>query len=259
MTLLALNDMKLDKESLQGNPLIKAEKTLRILLVHSAPIIRFGLAALFDLHGFEVCGETDTAPAARELFQQSLPDVVILGLMLRGGDGIELLKDFRQLNPAARILVLTTNEDVLLMQRAFRAGARGYLVIRDATSDILDALNQICAGELYASRSVLQRLLKNLTQGKIPPDRYDMGILSDRELQVFSLIGRGYGTTRLARELHLSVKTVETHQARIKQKLELRNASELAGKATEWMLASVRRNLQTRRDGIFQNGHSQTR
>jgi DNA-binding NarL/FixJ family response regulator len=245
---------------LQGQSPTNSSNTARVLIVHGLPVTRFGLVTLIVASGrFQVCAETGDVPTARDLFVQHRPELVVLGLTLHGGDGIELIKDFRKLNPAARSLVLTARDDALSMQRAFRAGAGGYLVVHDDMLEILTALDQVLAGELYASRSVLQRILRNLTQNKIQPDRCSIAILSDRELQVFSLIGRGFGATRLARELHLSVKTIETHQTRIKQKLELRNASELAEKATEWMLASVRRNLQARRDGIFKNGHSQSR
>src|SRR5438477_8813692 len=198
------------------SPMETLTKT-KVLTVHAAPLIRFGLARLLETSGrFEVCAETDDVPTARQLFVQQPPQIVVLGLTLRGGDGIELIKDFRKLNPSARTIVLTTREDPLSMQRAFRAGARGYLVTGDDIAEILIAFDQILAGDLYASARVWRRLLENLANGAIASVTSELKHLSDRELQVFSLIGRGFGASRLAHELHLSVKTIETYQMHIK-------------------------------------------
>jgi DNA-binding NarL/FixJ family response regulator len=229
----------------------------KVLIVHSVPLIRFGLARLIDVSGrFTVCAETDDAPTARELFVQHQPQIVVLGLTLRGGDGIELIKDFRKLNIGAGTLVLSGAEDALSMRRAFPAGARGYLVVQDDVSEVLTALDQISAGNLYASASAARQLLENLANGAVKPRTSELKALSDRELQVFSLIGRGFGATRLAGELHLSVKTIETHQMHIKEKLLLRSAAELSEKASRWMVESVRRNLQLRKKALSTNGGS---
>jgi DNA-binding NarL/FixJ family response regulator len=205
---------------------------------------------------FAVCAETDDAPTARELFVQHQPQIVVLGLTLRGGDGVELMKDFRKLNPSARTIVLTTREDPLSMQRAFRAGACGYLATSDPIHEILTAIDQVLAGDLYASPRVWQRLLQNLANGAIESVTSEFKHLSDRELQVFSLIGRGFGASRLANELHLSVKTIETYQMHIKEKLGLRSAAELSEKATCWMIHSARRNLRLRKEILFKGGCS---
>jgi DNA-binding NarL/FixJ family response regulator len=192
---------------------------------------------------FVVCGQTETASTARELFEQQCPELVVAGLTLRGGDGIGLIKDFRKLHPTSRTLVLSKRDDALAVQRAFRAGARAYLIAADDTSEILEALDRILAGEFYASASVGRRLLENLASGQIKSNDSKVNALSNRELQVFSLFGRGYGATQLAAELHLSVKTIETHQMRIKEKLGLRSAAELSKKASLWMCDVARRQL----------------
>jgi len=229
----------------------------KVLIVHSVPLIRFGLARLIDVSGrFTVCAETDDAPTARELFVQHQPQIVVLGLTLRGGDGIELIKDFRKLNISAGTLVLSGAEDAFSMRRVFPAGAHGYLVMHDDVSEVLTALDQVSTGNLYASASAARRLLENLANGPIEFVASKLKTLSDRELQVFSLIGRGFGATRLANELHLSVKTIETHQMHIKEKLLLRSAAELSEKASRWMVESVRQNLQLRKRALLKNGHS---
>ena len=196
---------------------------------------------------FVVCAQADSAPAARALFERHHPELVITGLTLRGGDGIGLIKDFRKLHPAARTLVLSKRDDPLAVQRAFRAGARAYLMAGDETAEILEALERILAGELYASVSVGHRLLENLAGGRIKPHDSKVAALSDRELQVFSLFGRGFGATRLAAELHVSVKTIETHQMRIKEKLGMQSAAELSRDASLWMSEVARRELASSR------------
>jgi DNA-binding NarL/FixJ family response regulator len=220
----------------------------KVLVVHHASLVRSGLAGLIDASDrFAVCAQTDDAPTAREMFVEDQPRLIVLGLTLSHGNGIELIKDFRRLNSAARILVLSAREDALSIQRAFRAGARGYLTIEDDASEVLRALDRISAGLLYASASVTRRLLESLANSEIEPAHSEVKPLSDRELQVFSLIGRGFGASRLASELHLSVKTIETYQTHIKEKLGLHSAAELSGKAARWMLNSTRRNLQLKK------------
>jgi DNA-binding NarL/FixJ family response regulator len=216
-----------------------------VLVIHHAPLIRSGLTGLIDAsERFAVCAQTDDAPVAREMFIEYQPQLVMLGLTLNHGNGIGLIKDFRRLNGAARILVLSARGDPLFIQRAFRAGAHGYLAIEDDASEVLRALDQLSTGHLYASARVTRRLLESLASSEIQPARSEVRPLSDRELQVFSLIGRGFGASRLATELHLSVKTIETYQAHLKEKLGLHSAAELSDKAARWMANSARRNLQ---------------
>jgi len=181
------------------------------------------------------------------MFVQHEPQLVALGLTLHRGNGIELIKDFRRLNRTARLLVLSAHEDPLSIQRAFRAGVHAYLALEDDSSEAIKALSRIFDGHLYASASVMRRLLESLATNQIEPARSDVKALSDRELQVFSLIGRGFGASRLATELHLSVKTIETYQAHLKQKLGLRSATELSEKAAHWTLNSMRRNMQLKK------------
>jgi DNA-binding NarL/FixJ family response regulator len=227
---------------------MKLVTKIKTLIIHHVPLVRSGLVALIEATGrFAVCGETDDAPTGREMFLKHQPQVVALGLTLRRGDGIDLIKDFRKINTAARLLVVSVREDLLNIQRAFRAGTHGYFVLEDDSSEILQAFDRISEGHLYASASVTLQLLKSLATNEIEPARSEVKALSDRELQVFSLIGRGFGASRLATELHLSVKTIETYQAHIKQKLGLQSAAELSEKATHWVLQSMRRNLELKK------------
>ncbi len=231
-------------------PPTKRQPHPRVLVVHYAPVTRLGLSILLARSGrFTVCGQADGTATARGLFEQYQPELVITGLSLRGGDGIELIKDFRKLHPACRTLVLSKRDDALAVQRAFRAGARAYLTGSDDTHEILQALDRILLGELYASECIRWRLVENLILGRPKPNNSKLESLSDRELQVFSMFGRGYGVTKIAAELHLSVKTIETHQKRIKEKLDLRSAAELSKDASAWMNLIAQRQLSVARLG----------
>lgn len=216
-------------------------KRLSVLIVHHAPLMRFGLTTLIKSNRqFKMIGETGDAPVARRLFADASPALVVLSLTIHHGDGISLIKDFKKINPAARALVVTARTDSLSVQRAFRAGARGYVVTEDETAEVLHALERIAAGELYASGIIARGLLQMLASGLVETLGDVCGQLSDRELQVFRLIGSGFGTSRVAGELHLSVKTIETHRQRIKQKLGLTNGSELTHRAAQWVLGAMR-------------------
>lgn len=215
-------------------------------------MMRIGLRNLVQKTGrFQVIGETSYAPTARKIFAEAKPDVVIMGLTLKRGDGVSLLKDFRKMNPAAGALVITRQHDPLSIQRAFRAGARGYVSAEDEIDELLRAVDCVARGELHASEMISHSLLGMLASGSVEAHGDECAILSDRELQVFRLIGSGFGTSRLAGELHLSVKTVETHRQRIKQKLRLTNGAELTQRATQWLLQAARtRRLTNRKNGV---------
>ncbi len=237
-----------DRLPSKTKPLMKSPTRVTILVVHGSPLTRLGLTAALRSHrSFNICAETDQVPMARELVVRHQPDLVVLGLTLRHGDGIELIKDLRKLCPVVRALVLTKHDDPLTMQRAFRAGARGYVLAGDPTSEIFKAIERVLAGEVCASDSMTHRLVQNFARGAIKPNGSKVSALSDRELQVFSLFGRGFGATRLAAELHLSVKTIETHQMRIKEKLGLRSAAELCERAVLWMSHVAHRQLSVAR------------
>lgn len=220
----------------------------RVIVVHCSPVTRFGLTTLLSQSGrYEVCGQAAAAPAARELFELHQPELVVTGLTLEGGDGFGLIKDFLKLYSTSRVLVFSKRDDPLAVQRAFRAGARAFVMAGDDTAEVLEALDRILKGEVYASVSIGHRLLENLADGQIRPNDSRVACLSDRELQVFSLVGRGFGPTRLAAELHLSVKTIDAHQTRIKHKLGLESMIELRKQASLWMSEIARRELVHRR------------
>jgi len=207
----------------------------QVLIVHRAPLTRFALRLLLRASKrFQVCAETDDAPMARELVTQYHPTLVVLGLTLRRGSGVQLIKDFRRLDQKLAALIISERDDVLSIQRAFHAGARGYYSVCDDPQEVLKALDQISVGGTYLSPGLLPQVLKNFASGKIQAE----AMLSDRELEVLSLIGRGFGASQVARELNISVKTVETYEMRIKEKFGLDTAAELRERAKQLLLKS---------------------
>ena len=224
-----------EPDEVSGKPLTKA----KVLVVHRTGFVRSGVLSLIAKSmQFVACGETEEAPLARELFLRHKPDLVLIGLRLTGADGIQLIKEFRSLNPAAAILALSEQADAFSAQRAFRAGARGYLSTEDAP-ELLRAFDEISTGRPYVGASVLPLILSNFAGGAKSVGSSDINSLSNRELEIFSFIGRGLSVSELASELNVSVKTIETHQMRMKEKLALHSAAELRQKAREWLARSA--------------------
>ena len=217
----------------------KVPTKAKVLVVQRIGFVRSGVLSLIAKSmRLVMCGETDEAPLARELFLRHRPHLVVVGLRLCGADGIQLIKEFRSLNPVAAILALSEHPDAFSAQRVFRAGARAYLGIEDAP-ELLRAFDKILAGHPYVGASVLPLILSNFVAGSKNSRSPDINNLSDRELEIFSFIGRGVSVSELASELHLSVKTIETHQMRMKEKLALHSAAELRQKAREWLAKSA--------------------
>ena len=217
----------------------KGPTKAKVLVVHRIGFVRSGVLSLIAKSmQFMVCDETDDAPLARELFLRHKPHLVVVGLRLPNADGIQLIKELRSLNPVAAILALSEHADAFSAQRVFRAGARAYLSIEDAP-ELLKAFDKILTGHPYVGASVLPLILSNFAGGAKNSRNSDINSLSDRELEIFSFIGRGVSVSELATELHVSVKTIETHQMRMKEKLALHTAAELRQKAREWLAKSA--------------------
>ena len=226
----------------------------KVLVVYRTGFVRSGVLSLIGKSPqFAVCGETDEAPLARELFLRHKPSLVLIGLRLTGADGIQLIKEFRSLNPAAAILALSEQVDAFSAQRAFRAGARGYLTIEDAP-ELLKAFDEILTGRPYVGASVLPLILSNFAAGAKSVGSSDINSLSNRELEIFSFIGRGLSASELANELNVSVKTIETHQMRMKEKLGVHSAAELRQKAREWLARSAVNRIREEPESEQTNG-----
>jgi len=207
----------------------------RILVVDDHPIVRQGLALLINREpDLVVCGEAEEAMGAMHVLASARPDVLIVDISLNGPDGLDLLKNIRITHPALPVLILSMHEESIYAERALRAGANGYIMKQEATERVLVAVRRILSGEIYVSGRIADKMLKHYITGSGTLRDSSIADLSDRELEVFRLIGDGHGTRQIAEELHLSIKTVESHQAHIKEKLSLRSARELMQHAIQW-------------------------
>jgi DNA-binding NarL/FixJ family response regulator len=207
----------------------------KILLVDDHPLVREWLANLineqFDLH---VCGEASNAPQAFELIGTAKPDIVIVDISLEGGSGIELIKSIKATNPGVAMIVLSMHDESLYAERALRAGARGYIMKREATKKILQAIRSVLEGKLYISEKISDAMAEKFVEGRPATISSPAEQLSDRELEIFQLLGHGRNTRQIADHLHIGFKTVQTYCARIKEKLELDNATQLLHEAIRW-------------------------
>lgn len=212
-------------------------KKCRVLLVDDHPIVRQGLGLLIDREpDLSVCGEADSAHSAFHAITTLRPDLVVLDISLSGPDGLEVLKEIRMKTSSLPVLILSMHDESIYAERAMRAGANGYIMKQEATEKVLVAIRRILQGEMYLSDRLTSTMLQQYVRGAGTPKKSPLVNLTDRELEVFRLIGEGHGTRQIAEELHLSVKTIESYQAHIKEKLALRNARELLQHAIEWTM-----------------------
>jgi DNA-binding NarL/FixJ family response regulator len=207
----------------------------RILLVDDHPLVREWLANLInEQHDLRVCGEASNAPKAFEMIGAEKPDIVIVDLSLEGGSGIELIKTIKASHPDVAMIVLSMHDESLYAERSLRAGARGYIMKREATKKILQAIRSVLDGKLYISEKISDAMAEKFVDGRPATATSPVEQLSDRELEVFQLLGRGYSTRQIADHLHVGFKTVQTYSARLKEKLKLDNITQLLHEAIRW-------------------------
>jgi len=210
-------------------------KRARILLVDDHPLVRERLAEIINREAdLIVSGEAEDRQEALDTILAKPPDVVIIDLTLKNSDGLELIKDIRVRWPGMRMLVVSMHDESLYAERAIRAGAMGYITKQEATRNILLAIRRVLSGSIYLNEKVANRILTRLTDNADPITATPAELLADREFQVFELTGQGLSTHDIASRLKVAVKTVETYRARIKEKLKLRDASELLQSAISW-------------------------
>jgi DNA-binding NarL/FixJ family response regulator len=210
-------------------------RRLRIFLVDDHPLVREWLASLLRLQSdLEVCGEAGDPAQALSAMSASPPDVAIVDLSLKRGSGLDLIKDLRIHVPTTRILVLSMHEEISDIERALRAGALGYVMKRESTNQIVAAIRQVHSGKLYADPAILASLAERSLARAPESAAATPEALSDRELDVFRRLGSGHSTRRIADELNIGIKTVQTYYARIREKLGLADAAELMRAAVRW-------------------------
>jgi DNA-binding NarL/FixJ family response regulator len=210
-------------------------KKIKILLVDDHPLVREGLVNLIGQQpDLEICGEAGGESQALELIGTVQPDVAIVDISLENGSGIELIKRVKTLHPAVTMLVLSMHDESLYAERALRAGARGYIMKREAARKIIEGIRRVRAGQLYVSEKIAAGMAEKFVDGHTAADISPAGQLSNRELEVFQLLGTGQNTRQIADHLHIGFKTVQAYNARIKEKLKLANATELLREAMRW-------------------------
>ncbi len=211
----------------------------RIFIVDDHPILRQGLALLINREpDLTVCGDAEEAGAALLRIEDLKPDLVVLDISLNGPDGLDLLKHIRARDTSLPVLILSMMDESLYAERGLRAGANGYIMKQQATEQVLVAIRRILGGEIYVSERMANKMLHLFVGGSPAEESSLVADLTDRELEVFRLIGEGFGTRQIADTLHLSIKTVESYQAHIKEKLLLRNGRELVQRAIQWNVGS---------------------
>jgi DNA-binding NarL/FixJ family response regulator len=208
----------------------------KILLVDDHPVLRKGLVRLIDAKDeFAVCGEASTAIDAMALIRELKPDLVIVDIGLPGTSGIELTKTIRAEFPDMPVLILSMHEEALYATRALRAGAMGYIVKQDAIDNIAAALREALSGRRYLSPVIAAQLQHNGPGAQSRPADDPVSVLTDREFEIFELIGKGHEVREISEALGVSPKTVETHRTNIKGKLGLKNARQVARMAVQWL------------------------
>ncbi len=208
----------------------------RIFVVDDHPMVRRGLAALIALEpDLELCGEAEDCLTATSEVARLRPDVVVTDISLRGASGLELIKNLRMSDPALPIVVLSVHDESVYAPRVLKAGARGYVMKQELAEKVIDAIRRVRAGGMYFSERVAGQMLNRAVQGGGDSGESPVSGLSDRELEVVTLIGEGLATREIALRLVVSVKTVETHRAHIKAKIRLRSATQLVQFCVRWV------------------------
>jgi DNA-binding NarL/FixJ family response regulator len=213
-----------------------AVKKKQVYLVDDHPIVRQGLIKLIEQEdGLEVCGESGSVAAALLALKTVSPDVILVDISLEDSNGLELIKMVEDLGMQIPMLVLSMHDESLYAEHALRAGASGYVMKQAASNTLIQAIEKVLDGEIYVSKTMSSHMLKMAFRTGSEDTRTGTETLSLRELEVFELIGRGNSTREIAEQLHLSVKTIETYRAHIKEKLQLRSGTELMQRAIHWV------------------------
>ncbi len=214
----------------------EAHGSARVVVADEQPFLRQGFEDYIEKQpDLAICGEADSVPSAIAVVESQLPDLLVADLRLGGGDVLEMVKSLRSRFPSLRILILSQQEELIYAERVLRAGANGYVMKQERPDEVLNAMRRVLAGEIYVSRKLAFALLSKMLQSGPVSESRSLNGLSDREFQVYEMIGAGMGSRMIAVKLSLSVKTIETYRENIKHKFNLRNSAELVQHATAWL------------------------
>ena len=217
------------------NPRQESQKKSNVIVIEDHPVLSSGLRQLIDNQPDLACvGVADNISDGKRLVEERKPNLTVLDLRLKGGDALDFIKTLRVEHPELKVLVLSQYDELIFAERALRAGASGYIMKENATDEVLRALRKVLAGDLYFSERVAAAVVQRMLREKPVASRDGVERLSDREMQVFQLLGASYSPREIAEQFHLSRKTIETHCEKIKHKLSLHNAAELKQFARRW-------------------------
>lgn len=220
----------------QAKPNRIEDRRTRILLVDDHAVVRYGIAQLINRQAdLVVCGEEEDAGHALGAIEKLKPDLVIADISLKDSSGLELMRNIKAQSSGLPVLVVSAHDESIYAEIAFRAGALGYLMKQEALEKIIAAIRRVLSGNIYVSDALAAKMLQQQIRGKTDIQESPVKGLSDRELEVFQLIGQWKKTSEIAQELHLSVKTIEYYREQIKRKLNLKNSAELTQRATAWV------------------------
>ena len=218
----------------------QAQRKSRVIVIEDHPLLCDGLKQLIGSQPDLTCiGVADNTADAKRLVEKCKPDLLLLDLRLKGGDALELIKSVRIEHPGVKVLVLSQYDELIFAERALRAGASGYIMKENATDEVLRAVRRVLAGELYFSERVAAAVVRRTLREKPSGGRVGVESLSDREMQVFQLLGASYSARQIAEQFHLSRKTVESHCEKIKHKLSLHSAAEVKHFARKWVAENL--------------------
>lgn len=209
----------------------------KVVVIDDHPIVRQGFVQLINMEDdLEVVGEAETASEGLQVLSNKRPDLALIDLSLKDSNGLELIKDVIHVVPGLLILVVSLHDENIYAERALRAGAKGFIMKAEATDNVMTAIRQVLNGNIYLSNDLKLKLVEKITTGNNKAAISPIDVLSDRELEVFQLIGKGQKTRSIAESLNLSVKTIETYKSHLKLKLNLHDGTELIQRAVEWVL-----------------------
>jgi DNA-binding NarL/FixJ family response regulator len=214
----------------------KSNRQFRVLIVDDHPITRAGLVYLINHQpDMTTCAEAENAGRALDAVKDTSPDIALVDITLPGKSGLELIKDIKAIKPELPMLVISMHDESLYAERSLRAGARGYISKHEGGEKLMDAIRQILAGKIYVSEKLAAHIIEIFSGIQSPREHGPIEQLSDREFEVFELLAQGLSSQEIAKQLHLSAKTVDAHRANIKSKLKLKTTSELVAYAARWV------------------------
>jgi DNA-binding NarL/FixJ family response regulator len=220
----------------KGRDIAPVSTKTRVFIVDDHPLLRKGLGELINQQpDMIICGEADDAPEAMKAITAIRPDLVIVDISLKSQNGVELIKNIKAVNPSIQILVLSMHDETIYALRVLKAGAKAYVMKQEVVDKVMEAIRRIRAGKVFVSERVAAQMLSQVVDGTDPSKESPVDALSDRELEIVTMIGNGIATRDISKRLNISIKTVESHRAHIKAKLSLGHATQLVQWCVRWV------------------------